>query len=91
MVGQGDLAKKVPTPGLSCVDWKAMEKPWHVVKTEKEYEHRGPKARRRLGLLWEEAKRERNEDVNDDATDGASEKVDKSGNSLNYNPEFGTF
>jgi hypothetical protein len=54
MAGQGDLAKKVPTPGLSCVDWKAVEKPWHVIQTEKERDKNGLKARRRLGLLWEE-------------------------------------
>lgn len=54
MVGQGDLAKKVPIPGLSCVDWKAVEKPWHVIRTEKERDRSGLKARRRLGLLWEE-------------------------------------
>ena len=54
MVGHGDLAKKVPTPGLSCVDWKAMEKPWHVIQTEKDRDKKGVTARRRLGLLWEE-------------------------------------
>lgn len=54
MIGQGDLAKKVPTPGLSCLDWKAVEKPWHVIQTEKEREKNGLKPRRRLGLLWEE-------------------------------------
>ena len=59
MVGQGDLAKKVPTPGLSCVDWKAVEKPWHVVRLERERDKSGPKARRRLGELWEEGKKGR--------------------------------
>ena len=54
MVGHGDLVKKVPTPGLSCVDCKAVEKPWHVIQTEKEREKHGLKARRRLGLLWDE-------------------------------------
>ena len=53
MVGQGDLAKKVPTPGLSCLDWKAVEKPWHVIQTEKERDKTGVKARKRLGLLWD--------------------------------------
>ena len=54
-VGQGDLARKVPTPGLSDIDWKHEEKPWHVTQTAKEQEYSGIKARKRLGLLWEES------------------------------------
>ncbi|KAK3708769.1 hypothetical protein LTR37_011290 [Vermiconidia calcicola] len=60
--GQADLAKKVPTLGLSCMDWRAVEKPWHVIKVEKERESSGFKRRRRLGEVWEEGMREREED-----------------------------
>ncbi|KAK3705120.1 hypothetical protein LTR37_013487 [Vermiconidia calcicola] len=60
--GQADLAKKVPTPGLSCMDWRAVEKPWHVIKLEKERESSGFKPRKRLGELWEEGRRQREED-----------------------------
>jgi hypothetical protein len=54
-VGQSDLARKVPTPGLSDIDWKHEEKPWHVTQTAKEQEYNGIKARKRLGLVWEES------------------------------------
>ncbi|KXL45289.1 hypothetical protein M433DRAFT_4630 [Acidomyces richmondensis BFW] len=33
---QQDLAKKVPVIGLSDVNWRAVDKPWHVVQVEKE-------------------------------------------------------
>lgn len=54
MVGQGDLAKKVPTPGLSCINWKAVETPAHVTKMLKERDSNGVTPRKRLGLLYEE-------------------------------------
>ncbi len=34
MPGQEDLAKKVPFMGLSCVDWKAAERPWRAMAVE---------------------------------------------------------
>ena len=61
MVGQFDLAKKVPTLGLSCVEWKTMDKPWHVVRKEKSRDEKGPMARKRLSELWEEGRKDRAE------------------------------
>lgn len=54
-VGQGDLIKKVPVPGLSDVDWRHEDKPWRVVSEAREQEYSGLKKRVRLGRLWEEA------------------------------------
>lgn len=68
MVGHGDLAKKVPTPGLSCVDWKAMDKPWHVIQTEKDRDKNGVTVRRRLGLLWGESGTKVQAEVKSDTT-----------------------
>lgn len=59
MVGQGDLAKKVPTPGLSNIDWKAFEKPWHVTRAEIARDTTGPTRRRRFGELWEEGQKQK--------------------------------
>ena len=53
MAGQPDLAKRVPTPGLSCTDWKAVGKPLHVTRVEKERDATGVRKRVRLGVLWE--------------------------------------
>lgn len=55
MVGQGDLARKVPTPGLSCVNWKHRGPPWHIIRAAKEDERSGINARKRLGELWVES------------------------------------
>lgn len=49
MPGQEDLAKRVPVLGMSCVDWRARQKPWRLVKKESE----GREKRERLGVLWE--------------------------------------
>ena len=49
MVGQGDLAKRVPVVGMSCVDWRARQRPWRFVKMEGE----GREGRERLGVIWE--------------------------------------
>ena len=57
--GQGDMAKKVPVLGLSCMDWRADQRPWRKVREERERETEGPMARRRLGEVWEEGERER--------------------------------
>lgn len=34
--GQEDLARKVPYSGLSCVNWKAVDRPWRVIAQEKQ-------------------------------------------------------
>lgn len=36
MPGQEDLSKKVPLEGLSCVDWRAPEKPWRFIEQERQ-------------------------------------------------------
>jgi len=33
--GQQDLAKKVPSLGLSCIDWRAVNRPWRAIEAEK--------------------------------------------------------
>lgn len=49
MPGQEDLAKRVPVLGMSCIDWRAKERPWRFVQRESE----GRDKRERLGALWE--------------------------------------
>ena len=67
MVGQEDLARKVPLKGLSCVDWRAVEKPWWVANAERENERKGVRRRRRLGELWEEGVKYRDEGLRHEA------------------------
>lgn len=50
MFGHEDLRNRVPTVGLSMIDWRLDEKPWHVSRTEKLI------GRKRLGEVWEEGK-----------------------------------
>ena len=53
-IAQEDLAKRVPIVGLSCIDWKAEDKPWRVMQKEQEREHKGPNRRKSLRELYEE-------------------------------------
>lgn len=53
MVGQEDLAKRVPVLGMSCVDWRAKGRPWRLVKREAEARGKGSRGGQRLGVLWE--------------------------------------
>lgn len=53
-IAQEDLAKRVPIVGLSCIDWKAEDKPWRVMQKEQEREHKGPSRRRSMRELYEE-------------------------------------
>lgn len=59
MFGQEDLVKRVPTEGLSCVDWRARERPWRFVRRESE----GRGRRERLGVLWEREGKGKREEV----------------------------
>lgn len=56
-VAQGDLAKSVPLPGLSCVDWRAGEKPWRIIKKEQFQEHESFRRRKSLRELYEDGAR----------------------------------
>jgi hypothetical protein len=58
---QQDLAKRVPTPGLSDLDWRAAEKPWHVFDRERELDGAsvGSGKRRSLKEIWAEGERAR--------------------------------
>lgn len=53
---QQDLAKRVPTLGLSDVNWRAEDKPWKVMTMEKEKDgsFRGSGRRMSLKAVWEE-------------------------------------
>lgn len=53
-VAQGDLAKSVPLPGLSCVDWRAGDKPWRIVRQEQFREHESWNKRKSLRELYNE-------------------------------------
>lgn len=63
--GQADLMKSVPTPGLSCIDWKKTERPWRIVDREKKLEREGKHRRKSLtewyemGMPEQEAKEEK--------------------------------
>ncbi|EME46495.1 hypothetical protein DOTSEDRAFT_61127 [Dothistroma septosporum NZE10] len=37
-IASRDLQKSVPTPGMSCVDWRGEGRPWRIMKKEKEKE-----------------------------------------------------
>jgi hypothetical protein len=52
-VPQKELVKAVPIPGLSCVDWKREDRPWRVVRKEKEREQSGPNRRKTLREIYE--------------------------------------
>ncbi len=52
---QAEMARKVPLPGLSCLNWKHAERPWHVVKEERERDSSGVMKRRTLGEIYREA------------------------------------
>jgi len=56
-IAQQDLAKKVPIIGLSDINWKAVDKPWHVVQVEKEKDgaFRASGKRKTLMEVYEEA------------------------------------
>lgn len=47
--GQPDLARKVPAAGLTCVDWRKEERPWKIVRLERE----GWGVGERLGKIWQ--------------------------------------
>lgn len=49
MPGQEDLSRRVPVLGMSCVDWRAKDRPWRFVRDEVE----GKGRKERLGALWE--------------------------------------
>lgn len=51
---QDDLGKRVPMVGLSAWDWRAKEKPWRIMRREKEQEREGPGRRKSLRELYEE-------------------------------------
>ena len=53
-IAKRDLEQTVPLPGLSCVDWRALGKPWRVIDKEKDEEHNGPNRRKTLKELYEE-------------------------------------
>lgn len=53
-IAQLDLARSVPVPGLSCIDWRAGNKPWRVIEREKERELAGPTRRKSLRELYDE-------------------------------------
>lgn len=55
MFGQADMARRVPLPALSLLDWRAEEVPWHIAKRERMWDHSGPTRRRCLGEIWREA------------------------------------
>ena len=48
---QEDLVKRVPVAGLSAWDWRAVEKPWRIVRKEKEMEREGLQRKRSLSCL----------------------------------------
>lgn len=50
---QKELAKVVPVPGLSYVDWRLKDRPWRIVRKEKEQEHI-PYRRKTLQEIYEE-------------------------------------
>lgn len=52
-VPQTDLAQTVPLPGLSCVNWKAKERPWRLMNQEKERDRTGPHRRKSLRELYD--------------------------------------
>lgn len=52
-VAQGDLAKSVPLPGLSCVDWRVGDKPWRIIKRQQFREHESWDRRKSLRELYE--------------------------------------
>lgn len=52
-VAQGDLAKSVPLNGLSCVDWRAGDKPWRILQKEQFQEHESWNKRKSLRELYE--------------------------------------
>lgn len=52
-VAQGDLAKSVPLNGLSCVDWRAGDKPWRILRKEQFQEHESWNKRKSLRELYE--------------------------------------
>lgn len=51
---QQDLAKRVPTPGLSAWDWRKPEKPDRIYQRLRRAESEGRKS---LGEIWEEGRR----------------------------------
>ena len=55
---QNDLAKQVPVLGMSDLNWRAADKPWDIMRKEKERDgaFRGSGPRKGLGELFEEAK-----------------------------------
>lgn len=53
-VAQGDLAKSVPLSGLSCVDWRAGDKPWRILQKEQFQEHESWNKRKSLRELYED-------------------------------------
>ncbi|KAK4503511.1 hypothetical protein PRZ48_004426 [Zasmidium cellare] len=53
-VAQGDLAKSVPLVGLSCVDWRAGDKPWRILQQEQFQEHESWSKRKSLRELYNE-------------------------------------
>ena len=59
MFGQQDMVKRVPLPGLSCMDFRAAGvegRPWEIVRRERAKDHEGVMKRRLLGELWEEGR-----------------------------------
>ncbi|CAK3737551.1 Hypothetical predicted protein [Lecanosticta acicola] len=53
-VPQTDLMRSVPVAGLSCVDWRAEDRPWRIATEERRGERTGPGRRKRLRELYEE-------------------------------------
>ena len=51
VLGQADLARRVPLPGLSCLDWRQDGQYWRMMMLERG----GREDRKRLGVLWAES------------------------------------
>ncbi|EME82763.1 uncharacterized protein MYCFIDRAFT_153524, partial [Pseudocercospora fijiensis CIRAD86] len=56
-IAQRHLQQVVPLPGLSCVNWRATDKPWRIIDKERDEEHNGPQRRKSLKELYEEGAR----------------------------------
>nr|OQO17786.1 hypothetical protein B0A51_15486 [Rachicladosporium sp. CCFEE 5018] len=52
---QEDLAKRVPTLGLSCWNWRKEDRPWRMVERERKLESTGWARRKSLTEISEEA------------------------------------
>lgn len=53
-ISQKELVKAVPIPGLSCVNWRAEDRPWRIVQKEKQRDVAGERRRRSLREVYEE-------------------------------------